>query len=97
VAEQTYFTRKRVKCASAIVGGSTVVAMGALTVALGGNPDVSPSFVSGGMQRGSTVTQVAPTMSTPDSVLATTRAVPAIKGPATLPSEELGPATPGGN
>ncbi len=77
MTEQTNFTPKRVKLMSAIVGGSAVVIMGALTVALGGHPKMNPSFE--GMKMGTTVTQVAPTTSAPDSVLATAHAEPTLK------------------
>ena len=81
MAEQTCSTRTRVKLASLIVGGSAVVAMGALTVTLGANPQVSSAFVSGPMQTGSTVTEAPPSTSTPDSVLETSLAVPPVKSP----------------
>jgi hypothetical protein len=69
-------TSGRVKLAAATIGGGALVTMGALTFAAGGQPAVSPSFVSNGMQTGVTITET-----TPGTVLATSLAVPPVKAP----------------
>jgi homoserine acetyltransferase len=76
--------RNRVKLLAAVIGGSAMVAMGAMTVAIHQEqavPDVAAKSTS--MTLGATTTST-----TPVTVEATTMAVPAIKGPAPLPSEE---------
>jgi hypothetical protein len=76
--------RKNVKMALAVIGGSAIVAMGALSMAIG-QEQASPDTVakSTTMTIGSTTTAA-----TPPRVEATSMAVPAIKGPAPLPSEQ---------
>jgi hypothetical protein len=81
---QTNRNRKNVKVLSAVIGGSAIVAMGALTVAVGqeqAGPDVLAKSTT--MSVGATST-----MTTPPTVEATSMAVPAMKGPAPLPSEQ---------
>jgi hypothetical protein len=77
-------SRRNLKLLSAVIGGSAVVAMGALqmTVAEGqaGSDTVAKSSR---MTVGSTFTQT-----TPSNAEATSMAVPAMKGPAPLPSEQ---------
>jgi hypothetical protein len=75
---------KNVKILSAVIGGSAIVAMGALSTAIGqqqAGPDTLAKSTT--MSLGATST---PT--TPPTVEATSMAVPTIKGPAPLPSEE---------
>jgi hypothetical protein len=76
--------RKNVKVLSAVIGGSAIVAMGALTMAVG-QEQVGPDTLakSTTMSVGATSTE-----STPPTVEATSMAVPAMKGPAPLPSEQ---------
>lgn len=66
--------RNRVKLLAAVVGGGAMVTMGAFTAALGGPSAGSQSVVSGPMTVGATVTET-----TPDTVLATPAAAPAVK------------------
>jgi hypothetical protein len=67
-------TTGRAKLAAAAIGGGALATLGALAFAVGGaQPAVSPTFVSGGMQTGVTVT------STPGVETSTTVAVPAVK------------------
>jgi hypothetical protein len=76
--------RKNVKVLSAVVGGSAIVAMGALTTAISqeqAGPDTLAKSTT--MSVGATSTE-----STPPTVEATSMAVPTIKGPAPLPSEQ---------
>jgi hypothetical protein len=69
---------------SAVIGASAVVAVGALAVAVH-QEQVGPTADA----KSTTMTiGVTSTETTPSSVEATTMAVPAIKGPAPLPSEE---------
>jgi hypothetical protein len=74
-----------VKLLAAVIGGSAVVALGALSMAFS-QDQAGPAMVakSSSMTIGSTST----TAKTPPSVEATSMAVPTIKGPAPLPSEE---------
>jgi hypothetical protein len=75
---------KNVKILSAVIGGSVLVAMGALSMAIGqeqAGPDTLAKSTT--MSVGATNT---PT--TPPTVEATSMAVPTIKGPAPLPSEQ---------
>jgi hypothetical protein len=77
--------RKNVKMLSAVIGGSAIVAMGALSMAIGqeqAGPDTLAK--SSTMSVGATSTQTT----TPPTVEATSMAVPTIKGPAPLPSEQ---------
>ena len=82
--------RSNVKLLVAVIGGSGVIAMGALSVAIAqeqvGQESAAKSTT---MTVGSTSTET-----TPATVEATTMAAPAMKGPAPLPAEEQGPAAP---
>jgi hypothetical protein len=82
--------RNNVKLFVAVIGGSGVIAMGALSVAVAkqhaGEASAAKSTT---MTIGSTSTET-----TPATVEATTMAAPAMRGPAPLPSEESGPAAP---
>jgi hypothetical protein len=76
--------RKNVKMLSAVIGGSAIVAMGALSMAIGqeqAGPDAIAKSTT--MSVGATSTET-----TPPTVEATSMAVPTIKGPAPLPSEQ---------
>jgi hypothetical protein len=82
--------RNNVKLLAAVIGGSGVIAMGALSVAVAqeqvGEESAAKSTT---MTIGSTSTET-----TPAAVEATTMAAPAMRGPAPLPAEEQGPAAP---
>lgn len=78
-----------VKLLAAVIGGSAVVAMGALTAIVWHEGGPAEAAKSSSMTVGATSTQT-----TPPSIEATTMAAPAIKGPAPLPTEEQGPAAP---
>jgi len=82
--------RNNVKLLAAVIGGSGVIGMGALSVAViqehAGEDSAAKSTT---MTIGSTSTET-----TPPTVEATTMAAPALKGPAALPTEEQGPAAP---
>ena len=75
--------RKNVKMLSAVIGGSALVAMGALSMAIGQEQTGTDTIAKSTMQVGATSTQT-----TPPTVEATSMAVPAMKGPAPLPSEQ---------
>ena len=77
--------RNNVKLLVALIGGSGVLTMGALSVAIG-QQQVAPAVVVS--SRNSTAT--GPTSATTTPLMA----VPLIKGPAALPTEEQGPAAP---
>jgi hypothetical protein len=82
--------RNNTKLLVAVIGGSGVIAMGALFVAVGQEQAGQESVAkSSSMNIGSTTTET-----TPPLVEATTMAAPALKGPAALPTEEQGPAAP---
>jgi hypothetical protein len=82
--------RKNVKLLVTLIGGSGVIAMGALAVAIAQEQAGQESAAkSTTMTVGSTSTET-----TPPLVEATTMAAPAMKGPAALPTEEQGPAAP---
>jgi len=66
--------RTNVKILAAIIGGSAVVAMGALTMAISPEQATPASITSSGMTVGATTTQT-----TPAAVPETTMAVPAVK------------------
>jgi hypothetical protein len=70
------------KTSAAVVGGSAVVTMVALGVAIGGKPDAD-TVAKSKMTVGVTSTQT-----TPSTVPVIRVASPTIKGPAPLPSEE---------
>jgi hypothetical protein len=73
-----------VKLLAAVIGGSALIAMGALSMAIH-QEQTGPDTVakSTTMSIGSTSTDT-----TPPTVEATSMAVPTIKGPAPLPSEQ---------
>ena len=82
--------RNNVKRLAAVIGGSGVIAMGALSVAITQEQSAQESAAkSTTMTIGSTTTET-----TPPTVEATTMAAPAMRGPAALPKEEQGPAAP---
>lgn len=75
---------RNVKRLAAIVGGAAVIAAGAMSLAIH-QEQAGPATVatSSNMNIGSTST-----VTTPPTVEATSMAVPTIKGPAPLPSEQ---------
>jgi hypothetical protein len=78
--------RNNVKLLAAVIGGSGVIAMGALSVAVAQEQPGQESVAkSSSMTVGATTTET-----TPATVEATTLAAPAMRGPAPLPSEEQG-------
>jgi hypothetical protein len=82
--------RNNVKLLAAVIGGSGVIAMGALFVAVAQEQPGQESVAkSSSMTVGATTTET-----TPATVEATTMAAPAMRGPAALPAEEQGPAAP---
>ena len=82
--------RNNTKLLVVVIGGSGVIAMGALFVAVGQEQAGHESLAkSSSMNIGSTTTET-----TPPLVEATTMAAPAMKGPAPLPTEEQSPAAP---
>jgi hypothetical protein len=66
--------RTNVKMLAAVIGGSAVVAMGALTMAIGQEQATPATVTSSGMTMGATTTQA-----TPPTAPETTIAVPAVK------------------
>jgi hypothetical protein len=80
--------RNNVRLLVAVIGGSGVIAMGALSVAIA-QEQAGQEAKSTTMTIGSTSTET-----TPPTVEATTMAAPALKGPAALPTEQQGPAAP---
>ena len=66
--------RTNVKMLAAVIGGSAVVAMGALTMAINQEQAAPATVTSSGMTMGATSTQ-----ETPPSAPETTVAVPAVK------------------
>ena len=78
--------RNNVKLLAAVIGGSGVIAVGAMSVAVAQEQAGQESVA-----KSSSMTVAATsTETTPSSVEATTMAVPAMRGPAPLPSEEQG-------
>jgi hypothetical protein len=77
--------RRNVKVFAAIIGGSAVVAIGAMNVALAQQESGQDMAKSSTMTIGATSTET-----TPSTAPAIGDAAPAIKGPAPLPSEEQG-------
>jgi hypothetical protein len=69
--------RTNVKMLAAVIGGSAVVAMGALTMAMNHEESPPATVTSSGMNVGATSTQ-----ETPPSAPATTFAAPAVKASA---------------
>lgn len=79
-------SKRNVKCLSAVIGGSAVMALGALSMALGHEQAGPPADVAGSkMTVGETSTET-----TAPAAPVVSMAVPAIKGPAPLPSEDQG-------
>jgi hypothetical protein len=72
-----------VKMCAAVIGGSAMVALAALGVAIGQESGGAAEAKSSSMSVGGTTTQT-----TPSAAPATGVAQPTIKGPAPLPSEE---------
>jgi hypothetical protein len=77
--------RKNARLLIAVIGASGAVAVGALTVAIGQQQAGSAEFVSSGSSAAS-----GPTSTTSTPFLA----VPFLKGPAPLPTEQQAPAAP---
>jgi hypothetical protein len=76
--------RNSVKLLAAVIGGSAVVTMGALTISIHQQPTAGDPVAVGRMTLAATTTASGKA----DTVEATSMAVPAIKGPAPLPPEE---------
>jgi hypothetical protein len=76
--------RNKAKLLAAVVGGSAVVAMGALTMSIHQHPSSTDNVAVGRMTMAATTTASGKD----DTVEATSMAVPVIKGPAPLPAEE---------
>ena len=76
--------RNKVKLLAAVVGGSAVVTMGALTMSIHQQPSSTDNVAVGRMTMAATTTASGKD----DTVEATSMAVPVIKGPAPLPTEE---------
>jgi hypothetical protein len=74
-----------VKLLAAVIGGSAVVALGGLTMASGQAPAATPAVAKSSTM---TIGSSATTTTTPPTAPAVSMAVPTIKGPAPLPSEE---------
>jgi hypothetical protein len=82
--------RSNVKRLAAVIGGSGVIAVGAMSVAVAQQEAAHESVAkSTNMTIGGTSTTT-----TPGPVPAITMAEPTLKGPAPLPAEEQGPAAP---
>ena len=78
--------RNNVKLLAAVIGGCGVIAAGAVSVA-----DAQEQAGQESVAKSSSMTVAATsTETTPSTVEATTMAVPAMRGPAPLPSEEQG-------
>ena len=75
--------RKTAKLLGAVIGGSAVVTMGSLTMAIHQQPGAPANVAVGQMTMGPTSTAGKPA-----TVEATSMAVPSMKGPAPLPPEE---------
>ena len=76
--------RKTVKLLAAVIGGSAVVTMGALSMAIHQQQAAPGGVAAGVLTMGATTTASG----IPATVEATSMAVPLIKGPAPLPPEE---------
>jgi hypothetical protein len=74
----------KVKLLGAVLGGSAVVTMGALAMTIHQQPAPSQNLAVGVM----TLAQTTTASGKDDTVEATSMAVPTIKGPAPLPTEE---------
>jgi hypothetical protein len=77
-------SRNKVKLLAAVVGGSAMVTMGALAMSIHQQPTGTENLAVGKMTIAATTTAAGKD----DTVVATSMAVPAIKGPAPLPAEE---------
>ena len=76
--------RNKMKLLAAAIGGSAVMAMGALTFSVHQQPLSTDAVAVGRMTMAATTTASGKD----DTVEATSMAVPVIKGPAPLPAEE---------
>jgi hypothetical protein len=76
--------RKTAKVLAAVIGGSAMVTMGAMTIGTHQQPDTSKNVAVGVM----TVNATTTASGKDDTVEPTSMAVPVIKGPAPLPKEE---------
>ncbi|HEX3285343.1 MAG TPA: hypothetical protein VHT50_11985 [Mycobacterium sp.] len=74
----------KVKLLGAVIGGGAVVTMGALAMSIHQQPAASQNLAVGQMTMAATTTASGKD----DTVEATSMAVPTIKGPAPLPTEE---------
>jgi hypothetical protein len=81
--------RNSAKLLAAVIGGSALIAMGAVSAIVLHEAGPASAAKSTTMTIGSTSIET-----TPATVEATTMAAPAVKGAAPLPSEEQGPAAP---
>jgi len=79
-------SRNKAKLLAAVVGGSAVVTMGALAMSVHQQPTGTEDVAAGKMTMAATTT----VSGKDDTVEATSMAVPVIKGPAPLPTEEQG-------
>jgi hypothetical protein len=84
VATMKSTNRHKAKMLGAVIGGSALVTMGALTMSIHQQP-AAPQNVAGGLMSIASTTTAS---GKDDTVEATSMAVPALKGPATLPPEE---------
>ncbi|RDH77949.1 hypothetical protein DVS77_13965 [Mycolicibacterium moriokaense] len=76
--------QKKVKILAGVIGGSAMVTMGALALGVHQQPTATTNLAVGRMTMAATTTASGKD----DSVEATSMAVPTIKGPAPLPTEE---------
>ena len=76
--------RNKAKLLAAVIGGSAVVTMGALSIGIHQQPSGTNNVAVGQMTVAATTTASGKA----DTVEATSMAVPTIKGPAPLPKEE---------
>lgn len=76
--------QSKVKLLAAVIGGSAVVTMGALAMSIHQQPTGTENVAVGQMTMAATTTAAGKD----DTVEATSMAVPVIKGPAPLPTEE---------
>ena len=76
--------RNTAKMLAAVVGGGAMVAMGALTMSMHQQPTSAQNVAVGKLTMAATTTASGKD----DTVEATSMAVPTIKGPAPLPTEE---------
>ncbi|WP_123028490.1 hypothetical protein [Mycolicibacterium stellerae] len=76
--------RNKAKLLAAVIGGSAVVTMGAVAMSIHQQPTGTENVAVGKMTVAATTTASGKA----DTVEATSMAVPVIKGPAPLPTEE---------